>query len=328
MIVEVADSSQVSVARRAAADAAEARGFDEENTGRVALVATELATNLIKHASRGEIVIGTYDDASGSGIELLSLDRGEGIADLGRAFEDGVSTAGSPGNGLGAIRRQADQLNVFTRPNLGTAIAARIGNGRHSKVNGDPVLGAIAMPLRGESVCGDGWAFARSAKGPSLAVADGSGHGPAASAAAQAALRTFENCIDEDCTEILARMHRELAPTRGAAVAIARVDGQARVVRFVGVGNIGGAIVAPDGGVRRMVSHNGTVGHVAPRIREFSYPWADGSVVLMHSDGLSAKWDFTAYPGLAASHPSLIAGILFRDFRRKNDDATVVALRV
>ncbi|MBV8534486.1 MAG: SpoIIE family protein phosphatase [Alphaproteobacteria bacterium] len=328
MIVEVADSSQVSVARRAAGDAAQANGFDEASTGRIALIATELATNLVKHAAGGEIVIGTYVDGSGSGIELLSLDKGEGIADVARAFEDGVSSAGSPGNGLGAIRRQADQLAVFTRPKLGTAIAARIGNGRHSKIDGDPILGAVAMPVHGERVCGDGWAFARSAKGPTLMVADGSGHGPAANAAAQAALKTFQDCAGDDCTEILARAHGQLAPTRGAAVALARVEQKARVVRFVGVGNIAGAIVAPDGSVRRMVSHNGTVGHVAPRIREFSYPWADGSLVLMHSDGLSAKWDFTAYPGLAASHPSLIAGILFRDFRRKNDDATVVAMRV
>jgi anti-sigma regulatory factor (Ser/Thr protein kinase) len=328
MIVEVADSSQVSAARRAASDAAQAGGFDDFSAGRVALVATELATNLIKHAAGGEIVIGTYADGSGSGIELLALDKGNGIADLARAFEDGVSTAGSPGNGLGAIRRQADQVNVFTRPKLGTAIAARIGNGRPAKIDGDPVVGAIALPVHGERVCGDGWAFARPAKGPTLMVADGSGHGPAANAAAQAALKTFQDCADEDCTEILARMHEQLAPTRGAAVAVARVDRKARVVRFVGVGNIGGAIVAPDGGVRRMVSHNGTVGHVAPRIREFTYPWADGSVVLMHSDGLSAKWDFAAYPGLAASHPSLIAGVLFRDFRRANDDATVVAIRV
>jgi anti-sigma regulatory factor (Ser/Thr protein kinase) len=328
MIVEVADPSQVSVARRAAADAAHARGFDEACTGRVALVATELATNLVKHAAGGAIVIDTYADSSGSGIELLALDKGGGIADLARAFEDGVSTAGSPGTGLGSIRRQADQLNVFTRPDLGTAIAARIANCAASETDGPAVLGAVALPVAGELVCGDGWAFAATAKGPTVVVADGSGHGPAAGTAAQAALRAFHARVEDECTEILAQMHRELAPTRGAAVAVARVDLAARVVRFVGVGNIAGAIVAPGGSVRRMVSHNGTVGHVAPRIREFSYPWTDGSLVLLHSDGLSGKWDLAAYPGLAASHPSLIAGVLFRDFRRRNDDATVVAMRI
>ena len=121
-------------------------------------------------------------------------------------------------------------------------------------------------------------------------------------------------------------MHRALAPTRGAALAVARVDADARVVRFVGVGNITGALIC-GGETRRMVSHNGTAGHVAPRIREFTYPFTDDPVLIMHSDGLSAKWDLAGYPGLASSHPSLIAGVLFRDHRRDRDDATIVVMR-
>jgi hypothetical protein len=97
-------------------------------------------------------------------------------------------------------------------------------------------------------------------------------------------------------------------------------------VRFVGVGNITGALLS-NGELRRMVSHNGTVGHIAPRIREFTYPFAGDAVVILHSDGLSAKWNLADYPGLATSHPSLIAGILFRDYRRDRDDASIVVLR-
>ncbi len=326
--VEVADASQVSAARRAAADIAKSRGFDEVRTGRVALVATELATNVLKHARHGEILIDGFSDSSGSGLELLALDKGAGIADMGRAFEDGTSTAGSPGNGLGAIRRQSDRFDIFSRPDLGTAVAARISDGARVKADCNTVLGAVTVPYEGEIVCGDGWAFGKSAKGPLLMVADGSGHGAAAEKAAQAAIRTFHDRVEEDCPTILSEMHRMLAPTRGAAVAVARYEPALGIARFAGVGNITGAIVTADGQVRRMVSHNGTVGHIAARIREFSYPCPAGSLVLLHSDGLTAKWDFAAYPGLAASHPSLIAGILFRDFRRKNDDATVVAMRV
>lgn len=326
--IEIADPSQVSVARRAAVELAKARGFDDANAGRIALIATELGTNIVKHAKRGEILIDTYADPSGSGVELIALDKGAGIADLGRAFEDGMSTAGSNGMGLGAIRRQSDQLNVFSRPGLGTVVAARISNGIRAKPGGSAVLAGIASPYPGERVSGDDWTFAASPKGPMAVIADGSGHGPAAAAAAKAAVQIFRDHAGDDCTTILADMHRALAPTRGAAVAVARLEPEARVVRFAGIGNIVGAVVAPDGATRRMVSHNGTVGHIAPRIHEFSYPCPVGSLILLHSDGVSAKWDLTAYPGLAASHPSLVAGVLFRDFRRKNDDVTVVALRV
>ena len=65
-----------------------------------------------------------------------------------------------------------------------------------------------------------------------------------------------------------------------------------------------------------MVSHNGTAGHVAPRIREFTYEFTGNPLVILHSDGLTTRWDLAAYPGLASQHPSLIAGVLLRDHRR------------
>lgn len=328
MLLEVADTSQVSAARRAATQLAQARGFDETKVGRVALIATELATNLLKHAERGEIVVDTFADASGSGLELIALDRADGIADLGHALRDGTSTAGTPGTGLGAIRRQADQLNIFTRPQRGTAIAARILDADLRPLKGGVELGAVAAPYPGETVSGDAWSFAATPHGPTLFLADGSGHGLLAHKAALAALSVFQDGAGGDPVTLVQDMHRALAPTRGAAVALARFDVAARVVRFVGVGNIVGAVVAPDAQVRRMVSHNGTVGHVASRITEFSYPCPPGSLIVLHSDGLSAKWDLQPYAGLAAAHPSMIAGVLFRDFRRKHDDATIAVMRV
>lgn len=333
MLVEIADQSQVSSTRRAATDMAKARGFDEAAAGRVALIATELATNLLKHAQRGEIAIDGFADRTGTGLELIALDKGEGIADVGRALEDGTSTAGTSGMGLGAIRRQADHFHIFSRPSLGTAVIARVCDGGETTAAGDldrsnPDVGAIGVAVHGETVCGDAWAFARSANGLAVLVADGSGHGQLANSAAQAAVNVFHEQPDGDGVRLLQDIHRALAPTRGAAVALARHDNLNRVVRFVGIGNINGAVISPDGMTRRMVSHNGTAGHVAAKISEFSYPCPAGSLILMHSDGLSAKWDLATYPGLASSHPSLVAGILFRDFRRRNDDATVVALRV
>lgn len=324
MIAKVADPSQVAEARRTAVNLARASGFDEAGTGRIALVATEMATNLLKHAGAGEIVIGRFADRDGMGVELLSLDKGPGIADLGRALDDGFSTAGSPGNGLGAIRRQADDFSVWSRSGLGMVAIARFHSGSGS---GQVRLGAVGEPYPGETVSGDGWAVATVAGGPTLMMADGAGHGPAAAIAAEAAAAAFKEHGNDDCSRLMEAVHRALAPTRGAAVAIARADLRQRLVRFVGVGNIAGVLV--DGSVvRRMVSHNGTAGHIAPRIREFTYPWTGNPTIILHSDGLSAKWDLEAYPGLSASHPSLIAGVLFRDFRRGRDDASVVAMQV
>jgi anti-sigma regulatory factor (Ser/Thr protein kinase) len=328
MILRVADSSQVSAARRATDDLARKLGFSEARSGGAALVATEMATNLLKHAGGGEIAIERVAGQRGRvGLELISLDKGRGIVDLSRSLEDGFSTAGSPGNGLGAIRRQADEFAIFSRPGLGTAVMARLSENDGPSAPGEIITGAIVEACPGETECGDAWTYADTGRGPTLLSVDGSGHGPHAEAAARAAVEAFHANQRHDCVRLAETIHRALAPTRGAAIAIARVDADERIVRFVGIGNISAALLV-EGNVRRMVSHNGTAGHIAPRIREFIYPYSGDITIVLHSDGVSAKWDMSAYPGLATSHPSLIAGILFRDHRRGRDDASIVAMRV
>ena len=95
---------------------------------------------------------------------------------------------------------------------------------------------------------------------------------------------------------------------------------------FAGVGNIGASIVN-NGSVRHAVSHNGTLGHQARVFREYSYPWPEQSLLVIHSDGLVSHWSFDNYPGLRLRHPGVIAGVLYRDFNRGRDDVTVVVAR-
>jgi anti-sigma regulatory factor (Ser/Thr protein kinase) len=329
VITEVNDASQVAEARRLVSGYARGGGMAEPRIANVALVVTELATNLLKHAGSGQILATQREGADGEGLEVLALDRGAGMKDVGRCLDDGYSTAGSPGNGLGAIARLADDLRIYSRPGLGSAIMARFlrkSGPDRPRVGLGTELGAVLAPYPGERVCGDNWAFRDTAQGRTLVVADGAGHGVEAARAADLAVRTFAEHADASCEDLLDRMHRALMPTRGAAVAVARIDEAARTVRFCGVGNICGTLITA-AGAKHMVSHNGTTGHLAPRIREFTYPYAGAPLVILHSDGLTSRWDLAAYPGLAAQHPSLIAGVLLRDHRRARDDASVVAMR-
>lgn len=325
MFTEVTDSSQVAQARRLIGDLAHDIGFPRERIDQIAIVVTELATNLVKHGGGGHIHARQCDDAGGAGLEVLALDRGKGMADVGRCMEDGYSTAGSPGNGLGAIGRLADDVRVYSRSDLGSAIMVRILQqpigSQHSAL-----LGAVLAPYPGELVCGDNWSFMQSKAGPTIMLVDGSGHGVDAARAASVAIEIFASDPAASCEAIVAAMHGALAPTRGAVVGVARIDTAARLVRFVGIGNIAARLIL-GGESRHMVSHNGTVGHVAPRIREFTYPYTGDPLVILHSDGLTTRWNHTAYPGLVGQHPSLIAGVLLRDHRRGRDDASVVAMR-
>ena len=328
MLIPIADQSQIAAARRSAEALALELGFNGLRAGRVALIATEMASNILKHAARGYLSATPFADGTGRGVELLAMDKGPGIADVARALEDGYSTAGSPGTGLGAIRRQADSFDIYSRPGIGTVLMARIrGEAGAAVAAGEGELGIIVVPYPGEMECGDSWAFGVKSGMPSLFAVDGSGHGPQAAIAARSAVEAFEKSDQMDTVRVIEAIHRALAPTRGAAIAMARVDRPAQLVRFAGVGNIAAAVVS-EGAVKRMVSMNGTAGHVAPRIREFAYPVSGSAAIILHSDGVSAKWDLAAYPGLSACRPSVIAGVLSRDFRRTNDDALIAVLRV
>lgn len=328
MLIAVSDQSQIAASRRRAEALARELGFNEVRAGRVALIATEMASNILKHATRGDLLATPFRDGTGSGIELLAMDKGPGIADVARALEDGYSTAGSPGTGLGAIRRQADIFDIYSRPGGGTVVMARVrGEGSAAGAAANSELGIVLIPYPGEVACGDSWSFGFKSGAPSLFAVDGSGHGPQAALAARSAVDAFEKNDLNDNARIIETIHHALAPTRGAAIAMAQVDQPARVVRFCGIGNISAALVS-GGAVKRMVSMNGTAGHVAGRVREFSYPYSGDATIILHSDGASAKWDLATYPGIATCRPSVIAGLLSRDFRRTNDDALIAVLRV
>ncbi len=324
MFTAVTDPSQVAEARRLVRDLALRTGLSAMRVDQVAIIVTELATNLLKHGGGGHIHARRCDDAGGSGLELLSLDKGAGMTDPRRCMQDGYSTAGSAGNGLGAISRLADAVEIYSRPQQGCAIMVRVL--RPEAGTAGALVGATLAPYPGELVCGDSWSWCDSGRGTTVMLADGSGHGSEAARAAELAVRTFVTHAEASAEEIVERMHLALGPTRGAAVAVARIDTASRVIRYVGVGNISGMVVT-GGRSRHMVSHNGTAGHVAPRIREFTYEFDSEPLVILHSDGLTSRWDLAAHQGLAAQHPSLVAGVLLRDHRRGRDDASVIALR-
>jgi anti-sigma regulatory factor (Ser/Thr protein kinase) len=326
VITPVIDQSHVAQARRLVIEFAARAGAPEDRMGQIAITVTELATNLLKHGGGGDILAGEFHDRDGSGVEIQALDRGAGMDDVGRCMQDGYSTAGSLGQGLGAVERQTDHLHIWSRPGRGTAITARFV--LHAPTSTSNLqCGAACSPYPGELACGDAWAVADTPGGPTVLLADGTGHGTEAARAVNTAVDIFRQHAEQPCAALLLRVHHALVPTRGAAVAIARIDTAAQVVRYAGIGNISGTAITGSE-LHRMVSHNGIAGHLTPRVREFVYRYTGNPLLILHSDGVSTRWDLTAYPGLTREHPSLVAGVLLRDFRRSRDDASVAALRL
>lgn len=315
-------------ARRLISAAARRLGFDETRAGKVAIVVTEMAGNLVKHAGGGEILVRALRSGETDGLEILALDRGPGMADLPKAQRDGYSTAGTSGTGLGAIARLSDLFEAYSAPGQGTALLSRFWAAPLSSNGESPrgEWGAVCLPVRGEEASGDGLHIQLRPGGWRLLVADGLGHGPFARDASQRAVAASRENPDGSPARLLEACHEALRSTRGAAVAVADVDLEAKTVCFAGIGNITGVIEAARRG-QHLVSLNGIVGQGTAKIREFSYPWPAGALLVMASDGLSTRWRLDAYPGLGVRHPSLIAGVLYRDFGRPRDDATVAVVR-
>lgn len=325
----ILDVSHVGEARRIAVGLASALEFDESESGRVALVVTEAVTNVVKHARQGLVLLRSMREVPGKGgIEVLALDKGPGMADVSRCMVDGYSTAGSPGTGLGALQRVASFLEIYSSPGLGTALLAQVlPSGVRQRVE-RVVAGAVRVAAPRETECGDDWHLEQVGSRAVLLVVDGLGHGPQAAVAAAEAVRSFESSWRDGTEAVLERVHGALRATRGAAGSIADLDLDAREVRFAGMGNVTGFVAWP-GGSRGMLGQNGTLGgHAqARRFRETPYPWMPGASLIMYTDGLTSHVNVNGYPGLLGHHPTLVAGVLYRDYNRGRDDATVVVVR-
>jgi anti-sigma regulatory factor (Ser/Thr protein kinase) len=325
--VPVSDRSAIGSVRRAALAACQALDLDEDDSGRAAIVATELASNVLKHGQGGWCFVAPSEFRGVPAVSMVSFDRGPGIRNPAVALADGYSTTGTPGTGLGAIRRLSLVFDLYSQPEVGVTMAARVGPLAPSGSDTTSDVGALLRAKPGQDVSGDTWSARRAGPGLLVMVADGLGHGPEAAAAARAAATAFQKSRQVKPVSLVEEIHEALLHTRGAAVAVALVDPAAGRVLYAGIGNISGRLVELDQ-ARSLVSMNGTAGQQARSLREFEYDAPAGSLLVLHSDGLSARWSLEDYPGLAERDPALIAGVLFRDFGRDRDDAVVVAVRV
>jgi len=315
----------VSACRGAAVTLAGRLRFPETRVDEIALAVTEAASNLHKHAHQGSLLVRISRDDGVAGIELVTIDTGPGFRDTSGAMRDGHSTSGTLGIGLGAIRRLADFCDLYSVPGHGTALAARFWPERHHPAI---TCAGLIRPITGEVDCGDNFAAVRMGATLTGVLCDGLGHGPlAASASAEAIAAVLETVQQDSGSEpaaLVERAHRRMGHTRGGAIGVVQIAGQ--LARFAGLGNITATLLG-DGARKNMLSVPGIVGHQARTIRQYEYEIAPGAAVVLHSDGLSARWEAAAFPGLAVRDPLVIAAVLLAEAGTHRDDAGVLVLK-
>jgi anti-sigma regulatory factor (Ser/Thr protein kinase) len=321
----VDDASRVGEARRHAAQLAAGLGFSEVDAGRLALVVTELGSNLQRHARKGRLLIAARPDARD--VEVMAIDEGPGMVNLHLSMQDGHSSGRTPGTGLGAIRRLADDFDVHSAVPDGTVSVARVrSSGATPGAAASVRIGAVCLPAPGEAVCGDAWTAGRGGASFSLMVADGLGHGPEAAKASLAATAAFARDPSAAPREQVQRTHQALQTTRGAAICALAIDGEASTLSYSGAGNVVGRVLS---GVfdKSIVTQHGTAGLQIRRPEETAMELPAHALVIVHSDGIDTRWRADRILPVLKKDPALVAAILLRDHTRHRDDATVVVLR-
>jgi len=326
----IEDVSQVGEARRATQALATEQGFDEDAAGRLALIVTELGTNLHRHVGPNRQAALLLGLAQGE-IEILSLDQGPGM-DVQRCLRDGYTTAGSSGTGLGAVRRMATRFGAFSAPGRGTVIAVRVSPRleRHAATPAPAPfdLAGISLAAPGELVSGDAWTVRAMPEHWLVLLADGLGHGVAAAEAADRLVHLMQQAPMSQTSPaaLLQDAHEPMRMTRGAAVSMARLDVAHPSFVFSGAGNVTGRLLS---GVadRSLLAQHGTLGLQVRRLQDIPYDWPPHALLILHSDGIQTRWKLDDTPALLQADPAVIAGWILRDHCRGRDDATVVVIR-
>ena len=319
--LRVEDASAVAACRQAVQNMAERLRFPAARIGQLALAVTEAASNLHKHAEQGSLLLCVNRDGPQPGIDLVTIDAGPGVRDVSAALRDGHSTAGTLGIGLGAIQRLADFADLYSRPGHGTSLVARFCV---SPPVSQPRWAGLIRPITGETECGDAYGVVPADGAVTAVLCDGLGHGPLAAAAAATGVAAVLDDPAGEPAALLERVHRRMSGTRGGAVGVVQVSGQ--LARFAGLGNVAASIVS-DGQRKSMVSIPGIAGVQARTIRQFEYDVPPGSAVIVHSDGVSSRWEAAALPALEARDPLLIAAVLLAEAGVHRDDAGVLVLK-
>ncbi|MEV5321034.1 ATP-binding SpoIIE family protein phosphatase [Streptomyces sp. NPDC052687] len=329
--IPVQDSTRVRDVRVAAEHACGHIGLDAHCTAVAALVATELATNLVKHASEGRIVINltgpsdTRADPRAEAapcVQITSLDHGPGIRDVPEALRDGFTTAPSSlGAGLGTCLRIARDFDLHSRPGAGTVAVARISparppvaaSARPAPAYGSARAGGITTSLAHDEYSGDAFAWVRCGSLVTLMLTDGLGHGRKAAEASATAVRELRRNAGLPAADLLRLLHSALGGTRGAAVGVAQLDEATHRLSYAGVGNIG-ARLRTDEGWQPLISHPGIVGaHFPATVPVQQSSWRPDSLLILHSDGLPGRWSPPQDRGLLDHDPAVTAAVVLRD---------------
>ena len=326
--ISIPNRTYQAIARAEIKKIANTVGFSPNRLAEIEIIVAEITSNLVKHTkSGGEIFVKTISDDN-PGIELISIDAGPGMESVFKMMQDGVSSTNTMGQGLGAIKRLSDEFDIYSLKDWGTILVSRIYVNPPAIQKKKPVEVRVLMVSKeGESFCGDNYHCSiNKANQLKFILSDGLGHGKEAALAANGSIQSFlENPVPPP-NEQIKRIHAAVKTTRGAVINLSYVDFTNKQIMYCGVGNISSKIFSA-GKNRNCISYNGIVGHSIPHtLKNHVMQWSKTDILILHSDGLSTRWELQKYPMITRHDYSIIAAALYKDHCRKNDDVTIAVI--
>jgi anti-sigma regulatory factor (Ser/Thr protein kinase) len=326
------DRSYLAIVKKEIHQLAVQTGFEQKKVNEIDIVVSELGSNLIKHASGGEILAGILPPGEGAGLELISIDNGPGIPDPAMMMKDGVSTTQTLGHGLGSIRRLSDHFEIYSQKDWGTILLSRIYPEGAPKKNArkHPLsLRSLVISKPGELVSGDGcYSFTGEDGTVKLLVADGLGHGAEANRAVREAILAFRTFDSDSPADILRHLHSALKKTRGVVGTVVLVNPLKKTWKLCGIGNISTRFTGfqqPKG----YLSYNGIVGHNIPHtLNDQELSQNEFQQIVLCSDGIRSRWEHAKLPDLHKQDLIVQAAALYKDFARKTDDMSIIIGRI
>ena len=285
--LRVEDPSAAAACRGAALALASRLDFPAARADQVALAVTEAASNLHKHASQGSMLLRIAPGRRQAGHrDGDHRRRARAAATPARRCATAIPPAAPWASGSAPSARLADFCDLYSVPGHGTVLVARFWP---QPPPGPVRCAGLVRPITGETECGDVFGVAetdgschrRAVRRPRPRPArrdrrDGGG-----------APRSSRSPAAEPAV-LVERAHRRMDHTRGGAIGVVQVAGP--VIRFAGLGNIAAVILA-DGTRKGMLSVPGIAGHQARTIRQFEYDAPPGAAIILHSDGISGRWE-------------------------------------
>ena len=313
----------------------------EDRIDDVTIALTELCTNLLKYTEGGKVTVQvapnstnfTRGESDPRGLEITVKDSGPGIYDVQQAFEEGFSSSGSRGDGLGKVNEAADEIDVSSGPE-GTKLTFRVWDrsDRQNKHSGTSPLSFGFATRKHPAMEQNGDAFLHKSwnNRALIGVIDGVGHGQHAHVASLKAREYIESHYDLELESVLAGTNRACRGTRGVVAGLLRFYWSEKRVKleFAGVGNIECIVVTPEGR-KSLISKRGLLGKYSPSPIVISREWTGETrrTVFLHSDGISSRWSPDEFEETLSRSAPEIANRVLSEFGRANDDATIAVTK-